>query len=63
MSAVSCQMAVKGTQLFEVPTKKQRLSPEIMTWLLRIIQRPCCEHFHVGTVFFCCFFLSSSTEL
>ena len=26
--------------------------PEIMTWLHKIIPRPCCEHFYVGTTFF-----------
>lgn len=25
---------------------------EIMPQLLRIVHRPCCEHFHVGTIFF-----------
>jgi len=30
-------------------TIMQRLVLEIMTWLLKIIRRPCGEQFHVGT--------------
>ena len=52
MSAFSLRL--NGTQLafLKVPKKKafgkthhHRLFPEILTWLLRIIHRPCCEHF------------------
>ena len=33
--------------------------PEIMTRLVKIIQRPCCGHFHVGYVFLLLSFLTS----
>ena len=33
-------------------TQQQCLFLEIMTWLLKIIDGPCCEQFHVGTIFF-----------
>ena len=32
-------------------TQHQCLFQEIMTWLLKTIRRPCCEQFHVGTIF------------
>ena len=58
-----------GTQLVVLKVPKntfekiqnQCLFPNIMVWLLKIIHRPCCEQFHVGTTFFLqsntCFFL------
>ena len=32
-------------------TQQSCLFPEIMTLLLKMIHRPCCEQFHVGTTF------------
>ncbi|MDF4377384.1 hypothetical protein P3378_24580, partial [Vibrio parahaemolyticus] len=53
-------MELDGTQLvmlkvaqntFEQQQHQQQcVFPEIMTWLLKIIHRPCCEQFHVGTI-------------
>ena len=41
--------AKKGTR---GNTPQKSLSPAIMTQLLMVIHRPCCEQFHVGTIFF-----------
>ena len=54
-------MELDGTQPVELKVAKitflknstaMFFFPEVMTRLLKVIHRPCCEQFHVGTIVF-----------
>ena len=45
-------MALKEMNKYIKNTQQQCVFPEIMTWLLKIIHRPCREQFHQGAIFF-----------
>ena len=49
---LACSVQNAKTIQYNGKTQQQYVFPEVMTQLLKIIHRPCCEELHVGTTFF-----------